>query len=398
MKKALYVIALTILLSSCATISQPSANSGSTEETPSSTTSGSVDEGEKLSFTPEVGEVRQWFSAAKDGSEDFYNYCPSIFVENNVKHIYYCTNKLARNVTDYIGYRTGTFNNDNFDYSDTQFVLEHGETGQWDSRHVCDPSVVKGEFKYNDETYSYLMAYLGCLTSDTTNNEIGIAVSKSAEGPWLKVSEANPLVPYSELASSAWGTGQPSLLSVDKKGTVIMCYTAGETTRTYSRVIKYDMSNLNDIKKLKEKDISTFGTSDSFINNADFAYDPTYKRILMVKGITPFGSDGKYPNFVEDKLEVYAMDDSSSEEKFDEIFLGNNSNRWSRLGTINKLTTGFDRNHNPGFVTNEYGETIETDRIEVAFSKSDTFDTWNDWNWLSTYRIYSTAIKLTYVK
>ena len=64
-------------------------------------------------FIPEVGEVKLLFkhsleeTVGDDGEDYFYNYCPSIKVENDVMHAYYCTNKLWGNVTDYIGYRQG---------------------------------------------------------------------------------------------------------------------------------------------------------------------------------------------------------------------------------------------------------------------------------------------------
>lgn len=62
------------------------------------------------------------------------------------------------------------------------------------------------------------MAYLGCVTSDNTSNEVGLAVSKTPAGPWIKLG-SNPFCDY-ELNGNAgfqWGYGQPSLVSVDKK-------------------------------------------------------------------------------------------------------------------------------------------------------------------------------------
>ena len=144
-------------------------------------------------FLPNEGEVKLLFKHSEeetvgdDGEDYFYNYCPSIFIEDNVQHVYYCTNKDEGNVTDYVGYRTGQITNNKLEYSsETKFVLSHGENGSWDSRHACDPSVIKGEFKFHGEQYSYLMAYLGCVPSDCTLNETGIAVSKTPEGPWVK--------------------------------------------------------------------------------------------------------------------------------------------------------------------------------------------------------------------
>ena len=138
----------------------------------------------KEDFIPEVGEVKLLFEHGTIGESKYYDYCPSIFIENNESHVYYCTNKDEGNVTDYVGYKNGKIINDKVVYpSEMNYALTHGEHGSWDSRHACDPSVIKGEFKFHNETYNYLMAYLGCVPSDCTLNETGIAVSKSPSGP-----------------------------------------------------------------------------------------------------------------------------------------------------------------------------------------------------------------------
>lgn len=369
-----------------------STDSGSSTEISEKTTQ------EEFLFTPKVGEVRKWFDHGTLGENKFYNYCPSVFVENNIKHVYYCTNKDEGNVTDYVGYREGTYSENGFTFTSTENIsyLLSPTKNTWDSRHTCDPSVVKGVFKLNGETYNYLMAYLGCVTSDNSLNEVGIAVSKTADGPFIKVDDVNPLVPYDE-STAAWGTGQPSLVSIDNAGKVAIFYSVGNKTATYTEVREYDLSDLSSPSLVRTKKVSTYGLNDTVLCNADFAYDNVNKRILMVKGRQPFGKDGKTPSFIADTLDVYAMDDSSSTNKLDEIFKGNNAVDWVKIGSIDKSLTGFDRNHNAGFVTDPYGSTIESDRIEVAFTRSDIGSS-SDWSYLSTYRIYSTSIALTYAK
>lgn len=66
-------------------------------------------------------------------------------MEDGVTHLYYCTNVDSRVVTDHIGYRSST---DGVHYSDETIVLANGKKWDaWDATHVCDPDVVKGEFK-----------------------------------------------------------------------------------------------------------------------------------------------------------------------------------------------------------------------------------------------------------
>lgn len=78
--------------------------------------------------------------------------------------------------------------------------------------------MIKGEFTYQEEKYSYLMAYLGCVTSDNTKNEVGLAVAKAPEGPFIKI-ESNPICHYelNDNKGFQWGYGQPSMVSMDKK-------------------------------------------------------------------------------------------------------------------------------------------------------------------------------------
>ena len=412
-KKALPLLSLA-LLAGC-TVATPSSSEGAASSPPASSAepsapassysseaqnpeSESSSSQEEYLFTPKVGEVRKWFDHGTFGESKFYNYCPSVFVEDNVKHVYYCTNKLEGNVTDYVGYREGALRGDSFEFTSTENLsyLLSPTKDTWDSRHTCDPSVVKGKFKMGGETYSYLMAYLGCVTSDNSLNEVGIAVSKSPSGPFVKVDAANPLVPY-DPDQAAWGTGQPSVVSIDGEGKVALFYSVGNKTGTYTEVREYDLSDLGSPKLVRTKKVSTYGLSDTVLCNADFAYDETNKRILMVKGRQPFGKDGKTPNFIADTLDVYAMDDSASTNRYDEVFKGNNANDWVKIGTIDESLTGFARNHNAGFVTDPYGCLIEKDRVEVAFTRSDYGES-TDWSYLTTYRIYSTSIGLTYVK
>ena len=365
------------------------------------------EEKEPEEFIPKVGEVRKLFDHGIAGQDRYYNYCPSVFIENDKEYIYYCTNKNEGNVTDYIGYREGEVIEDKVKYSNVEYVLEHGTLGNWDSRHVCDPSVIKGEFKFHGEDYSYLMAFLGCISSDCTLNDTGIAVSKTPAGPWIKcdfkedgVTKINPIVSCTELGitGNMWGTGQPSLVSVDNKGRVLLFTTIGAANGTYTNIREYDFSNIDEAVKVRERTkITTVGiragrTGADIINNADFAYDVENRRILMVKGRQPFGTDGKSPSIVADTLDVYYIEDTEGTNVGDVLFAGNNTDKqWKLIGSINQETTGFLRNHNAGLITDAYGHYINNGRIGVAFTRSDEGHS-SDWSFLCSYRIYATSL------
>lgn len=406
-KALLTIVSLSLLLTACN--NKPVEESSSKEESDTSTSS--VDPEKKMELIPEVGEVRLLFEHGVAGENNYYNYCPSIFIENHREYVYYCSNQLESNVTDYIAYRELTIQNNSLHASDIDFVLEHGDVSKndWDSRHVCDPSVIKGEFTYHGESYSYLMAFLGCISSDCTLNETGIAVAKNPKGPWVKcnfkddgVTKINPIVPCSDfsITGNFWGTGQPSLVSVDNKGRVLLFTTIGASNGTYTNIREYDFSNLDEPVKIRERlkimsvGVRTGRQGYDIINNADFAYDVENRRILMVKGRQPFGTDNRNPSIVADTLDVYYIDDTEGTNVGDVLFAGNNTEKqWKLIGTIDQSTTGFLRNHNACLITDAYGHFISSDRIGVALTRSDEGQSSN-WSYLSTYRIYATSVAL----
>ena len=360
-------------------------------------------------FTPLEGEVRQWFEHGITGEDRYYNYCPSTFVEDGVKHIYYCSNKVFGNVTDFIAYREGKYVNKEMVYTPTEEIkfLLSPTKGTWDGRHTCDPSVIKGEFKYDDVKYTYLMAYLGCVTSDNTRNETGLAVSNSPTGPWIKCDKINPILKVAD-DNNKWGNGQTELVSVDKKGRVIMFNSFSSPKLGGEQCWEYDLSDLNNPVLIRGKDhMNTNGTANVVkedgekvnegISNVGVAYDEVNKKILLAKGRLPFAQDGQYPNYIASKIDLFYLDDSENENKFDELFKSKaEAKDWVFIGTIDEKLTGFKRNHNNGLVRDPFGGLVEKDRIEVAFTRSDLSE--SDWGYWSTYRIYSTAFKLPYLK
>lgn len=342
-----------------------------------------------------------------DLSKNFYNYCPTVMVEGNTMHIWYCANIESGKVIDRVCYRKGTLHSDGkWTFGEKQVALEPTADGvSWDCKHTCDPTVVKGDFNYNGTKYSYLMAYLGCRPGDV--NEVGIAVSNDPATGWVKVNELNPICGYlssseyakTESGGDYWGYGQPSLVSVDKAGKVILFYTKGIKLGTYTYAEMWDLSNLNAPIKMKEGKLSDGGDIGVF-NNADFAYDPVSKNFYVVK---EDHINGWYPedggvNWISGSNSVYRSAMSDSDENVgDSLF---NSSAWSKVGTIAQSNTGFARNHNSGIVTDPYGWIINNENIPVIYTKSDLKTDYPDWDgsgqWpaLHTYRLYGYNIKV----
>jgi len=336
-----------------------------------------------------------------------FNYCPSILTEvddqgRTVMHIWYCTNKQSGIIMDHIGYRTGALQEDGkWVFSEEEIVLAP-TAGTWDGRHTCDPSVIKGEFRLNGETYNYLMSYLGCTTEDYQKNETGLAVAKEAGGPWVKVDNLNPIVPWFDDGNEAeeqqkyenlqgttsiyWGTGMPSLISIDGKGEVLLFYSS---TKRGIGVRRIDLSDLNNpVEKF------TTGISHNSVVNssgvkcnlaiADFAYDPVAKR-LYVASVTNERkpADVTLTRVNSHSMVCYVEGLENMEAVASALQSGNY--KWNTLGYVGPSETGWNRNHNPGLVRTEGGFIPDSNRIGVVVSTGN-----NDWpnENIFTYRLF----------
>lgn len=335
----------------------------------------------------------------EDKSENFYNYCPTTVMEgNDTLHVWYCSNRDSGNVTDYVAYRKGTLNSaGKWEFTEKQLVLEHGESGEWDSRHVCDPTVIQGDFSLNGESYSWLMAYLGCKTSNNTCNEVGIAVAKAPEGPWMKVESLNPIANYYQSDAyvgneNKWGFGQPSLVSVDGEGKVLLFYAMG-AAKTCTVVEEWDLSDLGAPEMLRKAEVRERGVTNASggsdcINNADFAYDPVRGRLYCIKEDFPYPTDGGV-NWIAGTNTLLYLEIG---ENFDLLF-GDETYVWNKFAALD-TGTGHARNHNAGFVRNGQGNLIDPYRVPVLYTAAELAENYPDWNaggqWpsLHTYRIH----------
>ncbi len=344
-----------------------------------------------------------------DLNSNFYNYCPTIMMEGNaIMHIWYCSNKTSGNVTDYIAYRRGELRADGrWVFTEKSLVLQP-TSGTWDERHTCDPSVIKGIFTYGTTAYSYLMAYLGCVTNDSSRNEIGLAVAQSPEGPWIKVAEANPIANYYESPEYVpdqwtWGYGQPSLVSVDKAGKVLLFYTKGIATGTFEAAELWDLSNLNEPQKMASANVPNAGIVNisggaDVINNADFAYDPYSKRLYVIKEDFPYQSS-ENPTWITSSNTIEYINLGEESYPGESLFTGATL-RWQKVGSIGPNETGFARVHNCGIMTDPYGWLMNPFQIPVVYTMSDLSSDYPQWGsggqWpsLHTYRLHGYLLEI----
>lgn len=389
-RKVLYVLGLSLLLGGCTVNCKPCVP---VETYPTKTS-------EDVFASDSINEGLQFKHLENESALDyFYNYCATGFEEDGVRHIYYCANKDHSNITDYIAHRSATKDtNGKWVYGDIEYVLAP-TADTWDSRHTCDPTIVKGKFKYNNVEYKYMLGYLGCVTSDNSDNEFGIAVSNSPSGPFVKIGN-KALISYTHVAeygNANWGYGQGSLVSVDNEGQVLIFYTVGSGS-TYEMVERWDLSNLNNPVKLNSRRVTTRGIKNlnggsDIINNADYSYDAKLGRFYMIKDDhpTPVGN----PSVAQSVTLYYLEENTQAEGYYPGYTLFNGTgDSWVEVGQITESNSGFNRNHNAGLIKDPYGHTLLSSSIPVVYTAAKEVGSNNIWACLSTYRVYQHTFEI----
>lgn len=308
----------------------------------------------------EILEVNSAKLFGMGSSNYIYNYAPAVIEEAGTTYMWTCSNvPTPGKFTDAIGF----FINGN--YNGASISISPDKT-LWDGFHACDPSVIKGDFKYNGEFYPYMMAYLGedfndangdgkhtCdanLCEYSMHNQSGIALSKNITGPWVKV--PGPLIPYAN--RYFWGIGQPSIIKLSD-GSILIIYTKGDVNKTSVYYKRYDFSNFSDVLPAKvltpETEVSIVGLTSKtkyiMLRNADFVLDPTSKTIYMLRG-----SEVNSPAYVQ----IAKMSLNNFLTK---------TGSWKVLKDIEQKDTGYKNNHNAGFKRTVDGHLLDPSKLSV---------------------------------
>jgi len=217
----------------------------------------------------------------------------------------------------------------------------------WDSRHVCDPSVVRGSFSMGGEQYSLALFYTG--TQDKAGNghgnSVGVAFANALQGPWVKRPEPLIALSEAEAGAGAWGVGQPSATLISG-GRVMLAYTRGHCGALPSRMCAtaLDLSDALAPQTVKPQWELPRGGLEHDLCNGDLAFSPTDKRFYMVHS----GRPTKAPTpWLPDTLHVR----SCSEHDF-----WKGAGSWALLGTVSPATTGWAKNHDAGLVKTLQGQ------------------------------------------
>jgi hypothetical protein len=303
--------------------------------------------------------------------ESRYSYCPTLVKENNGDmQMFFCGTQNMIMVDNIYHVKMKT------DGSQTQakIVLTPGTSGTWDDHHTCDPSVIKGDFAMAGVHYQYALFYL-TNAYGVYYNEIGVAFSNDLEAvSWVKY--PHPLVKktwdyegdQAIGAQKGWGVGQPSALSMDKKGKVLLTYTIGDINGTRIVWAEADLSDMDTYTQAVPNTVVKEGLSNltynatDVVNNADFAIDRANGKIVIVRPVHP-NLDQSYPTHIESVIEIAAMPLAD--------FMASKG-KWTQMTRITPSVSGYPRNHNAAIERDAYGEITnwKTPTIYYTVSKA----------------------------
>lgn len=298
-----------------------------------------------------------------------YSYCPGIVKDNDgTTHLFFCGTQnmiMVDNIYHIKVNADGT-------QSAPKIVLQPGAAGSWDDHHTCDPSVIKGDFAMGGMHYQYALFYLTTMYG-VDYNEIGVAFSNDLDGDsWVKYPSQLVRKTWDYAgnqaigAASAWGVGQPSAVSVDGQGKVLLTYTIGDKDGTRVVFTQVDMSDMDHYTAGTPVTMISNGLSNLQYNgtdvttDADFAVDLADSVIVMARPVHP-NPDNTYPTYIETAVEVDYMPLSG--------FL-HSSGAWKQMLRISPTVSGFPRNHNPGLERDAYGRISDWQNPVVYYTVS----------------------------
>lgn len=217
--------------------------------------------------------------------------------DGETRWLVYTTNETSGEEDNVIAVRKAAFEegeNKGWAYGEEKIVLG-GETGKWDE-NIGSASLVKGEFTLDSEEYGWMIAYCATDTSNETQYQIGLAVAKTPDGEWKKVSET-PVIEFDGDVYGATSVGcyAPSLVNMDKGSKIRLFYTYADVYGHFARFYDFDAANLDTIELSGVNQCPNNGGIEGgdavpMFPNADFAYDAQTGRIYAVKDVSPSAS------------------------------------------------------------------------------------------------------------
>jgi len=304
------------------------------------------------------------------GGAGHYNYAPSAIQDKyGIRYVFVCQNKNPFEIIDYVYLFKGIPTPKGYVWQPGTEIIAPSESG-WDKIHICDPDVREFNTTYKGETYQWIMTYLG-VDQWFNHNQIGLAVSKNIEGPYIKF-DKNPFVTYCD--TTKWGVGQSTTIVQDS--TTILLFYSSTTENGPLCVREIKMNDLDNIILGEEKKVPFLGPN-SYPAMSD-------KNIYMVSE-TRVSSIVEIPTWVGDvcRLAYKPRTDCLNADLFAE------ADGWIKIGQAGPEETGFPRNHNPGILTDAKGYMLNADELVMYFTVAMTGE-----NWLWSYDLYSATFSI----
>ncbi|CAF1487648.1 unnamed protein product [Adineta ricciae] len=270
--------------------------------------------------------------------------------------------------------------------------------------HVCDPSVVRGDFRFNDRSYKFALFYTGAPFDISKFNQIGVAFSNSlVSADWIRY--PYPLIRHPDILmigstsyidkekignirdpQQPFGVAQPTATSVSG-GVVLLAYTVGDRYGTRAEVRTVDLSHLDKAPQVSTyRLITTNGLIDPIhvvLNNFDMTYDSVLDHFYIIRdGYPQFG--GTSPDFLSRSVELASI---SAAAMWSNKTCHYNWTSWGRINTVQ--LSNAKRIHNAGIVRNEWGGLIKPIKVMV----SDAIESNNFYTWLFSKRLRLIQLK-----
>jgi hypothetical protein len=287
---------------------------------------------------------------------DTYNYAPCA-VEDGTHFFWWCQNSEPRRIVDHLYFRRYDFARQA--WTPRELALAPGAPGTWDGVHVCDPSVIRGRFRDGGTEYGWLLAYLGCDTLTNCHNQVGLALAAAPGGPWVRY-RGNPVVSGS---AATWGSGQPSLVSLDQAGRVALFYTRQEDDlSTYTYLSELDLSDLAAAHvgppvRLSTAGLTERGAAPPVLHDADFALAATGDLVYVVRPLaagelTLANHSVRLPSVVQVARAEWAA-------------IRQGEGRWTVLAEVGPEQTGFAFGHSAAFGRDPAGRLAGSGRLRL---------------------------------
>lgn len=327
-----------------------------------------------------------------DEGMSYYNAAPSVIEESDsVRYIVYSVNKTAKTQDTVFAARKGIKKDGVWEYGQKHVILEPSKDG-WDKGHIANPDIIKGNFTYNGEQYSYLLSYQASSTAATSNYNIGLAVAKDVLGEWVKVG-TSPVIEYdAEGYGAGYGVGEASLLSYDEAGKVYLFHSMGDTYFTGVYVAELDCSDLGNIKGASVTNaVTTHGMTDygqaaaSFCDS-DFALDKENGILYTVRNFMPVSViKPTLPTAVQ-VLKMPIADLYKMNAKWEVV-----KSQINDVALSTEDTYGWERAYSACFVTDAYGR-VTGNALDMAITVTSYDQTTYDYLYYQAITSYTLNI------